>query len=70
MNYSDKIVFMVNKQNYLLEPQLDITAYESVMISKLIAIVTIHTSQSYNYDTKRFIEENKLERHFTIQENI
>jgi hypothetical protein len=70
MIYSDKIIFMVNKQNYFLDPELDITAYESVMISKLIAIVTIHTSQGYTYDTLRFIEENKLERHFTIQENI
>jgi hypothetical protein len=70
MNYSDKMIIIVNKQNYLLEPKLDITAYESVMIAKLIAIVTIYTSQGYNYDTKRFIDENELERHFTIQENI
>jgi len=68
MSYSDKIIFTVDAQNYLLEPKTDITAYESVLISKLIAMVTVHVSQGYTYDTKRFIKENKLERHFIIQE--
>jgi len=47
MSYSDKIIFTVDAQNYLLEPKTDITAYESVLISKLIAMVTGHVSQGY-----------------------
>jgi hypothetical protein len=68
MRYSDKIIFIIGKQNYNLDPKTDITAYESVMITKLIAIVTVHVSQGYTYDTERFIKENKLERHFILQE--
>ena len=68
MNYSDKIIFKVGDQNYSLEPKTDITAYESVLISKLIAIVTVYNSNGYTFDTQRFIEENKLARHFARQE--
>jgi len=69
MRYSDKIIFIIGKQNYNLDPKTDITAYESVMITKLVAIVTVYTGNGYTFDTQRFIEENKLARHFTRQEN-
>lgn len=45
----------------LLTPKKDVTAYESVLLSMLIAAVL--TNPAANYSS--FIKENDLERHFT-----